>query len=401
MKNKIFLTSAFAMCVATTAMAEMTDSNSFPNANNNEYMQANTRYIGAATSTNMAGVYENSVYANAQYTTNNYTVSAGTYLPADAEATATCTAGSFCPGLQSPVQYNATTAQGINACPTGYTNSAQGATSNTQCYRTCASNDVPHSTGTLNGGVYYNGTNGDGTNACEPTACVNGWHLKPGLDLSTEIGDTAGVNSAYVNNSGSFSEYGASNGQSYYGISGNNTWAVEYRDSKGIVTGQARCSTQPGDNNNWSWTNPTITSSLTDETGQNGAQYCYCTVTGYTPVGGDITTLAAPWVFYGDYGSASNCANDCAYNCAYNMRGPNSNTLAFRAAVFGAIESSPASCEANTITINWSDADLADVTANEAGTVTYGGDVRTPVKAQTKKGKTFSGWVFSTTAPTE
>jgi hypothetical protein len=55
----------------------------------------------------------------------------------------------------------------------------------------------------------------------------------------------------------------------------------------------------------------------------------------------------------------------------------------------------PASCEANTIMINWSNADANDISANNAGTATYGSDVRTPVKAQTIKGKTFKGWRFS------
>ena len=57
--------------------------------------------------------------------------------------------------------------------------------------------------------------------------------------------------------------------------------------------------------------------------------------------------------------------------------------------------SGTATCEANTITITWSNADANDISANNAGTATYGSDVRTPVKAQTIKGKTFKGWRFS------
>ena len=52
-------------------------------------------------------------------------------------------------------------------------------------------------------------------------------------------------------------------------------------------------------------------------------------------------------------------------------------------------------CDANTININWLGADDEDITANNAETVKYDGDIRTPVKAQTIKGKAFKGWRFS------
>ena len=51
-------------------------------------------------------------------------------------------------------------------------------------------------------------------------------------------------------------------------------------------------------------------------------------------------------------------------------------------------------CDPNVITITWVGADAADVAANNAGTMTYGGDIRTPVKAQHQKGKVFIGWRF-------
>jgi hypothetical protein len=81
------------------------------------------------------------------------------------------------------------------------------------------------------------------------------------------------------------------------------------------------------------------------------------------------------------------------------MRDTDSVSLAFRAALFGSVQPSLAMCEANVININWSDASQTDIDANNAGTATYGSDVRTPVKAQTIKGKTFKGWRFS--KPTE
>ena len=51
--------------------------------------------------------------------------------------------------------------------------------------------------------------------------------------------------------------------------------------------------------------------------------------------------------------------------------------------------------EPNTINIVWDHADAADISANNAGSVTYGGDIRTPKKAQHINGKVFAGWVFN------
>ncbi len=54
------------------------------------------------------------------------------------------------------------------------------------------------------------------------------------------------------------------------------------------------------------------------------------------------------------------------------------------------------SCTANTISITWADASAEDIAANDAGSVTYGGDIRTPRKAVHKPGKIFTGWTFNT-----
>ena len=51
----------------------------------------------------------------------------------------------------------------------------------------------------------------------------------------------------------------------------------------------------------------------------------------------------------------------------------------------------------NTITVIWNGATAEDVAANNAGTVTYGGDIRTPVRpdpSQIPVGKRFVGWTF-------
>ncbi len=52
-------------------------------------------------------------------------------------------------------------------------------------------------------------------------------------------------------------------------------------------------------------------------------------------------------------------------------------------------------CVANVINITWDNASGNDIAANDAGTVTYGGDIRTPKKAQHINGKIFTGWTFN------
>ena len=384
MKQKIFLTSALAMGFVAPAFAEPSNTGTFPA---DGYMEEDYTYTNAATSDNMDGVYSGTVNAVAEYDIIDYIVNAGQYLPADSETVITCPAGSFCPGISGNVQYNQSASQGIQTCPTGYASSAAGASSDTQCYRTCTNNDVEHSTGTVNGEYYY----GD-NNQCEPTDCVNGWHLKQ-MNLTSIIGTGAGASSAHINN-GQFGEYSAAHGQSYYGITDNNTWATDY-GTNGMLIGQARCSTQSDSSG------ITTFASLVDETGQEGAMYCYCNVTGYTPNGGTMQAVSSPWVFRGGYGgSAATCAGGCAHFCATSMQF--SNSLEYRAALLGSVtgfQSGPASCEANVININWNDVDPATAGQNNENTATYGSDVRTPVKAQTKKGKTFKGWRFS--KPTE
>jgi hypothetical protein len=255
--------------------------------------------------------------------------------------------------------------------------------------------NIAHATA-ISGNDYY----GSGTDTCEPTACEDGWHVNAGVpDLTATIGNIAGNSRAYIRNNGSFGEDGASHGQSYYGINGNNTWAVDYGNN-GIVMGQGRCSTREGfmpwSNNTYNLINENIVNSLENEAGQEGANYCYCNVTGYIPSGESLQPVSSPWLFHDDSnGSVVDCASNCADLCSYNMRRTDGSDLAFRSDLLGLVQSSPAMCEANVININWYNADAADISANNAGTATYGSDVRTPVKAQTIKGKTFKGWRFS------
>jgi hypothetical protein len=402
MKQKIFLTSALAMGMFAPAFAEMTDSNTFPDASQGEYMQENTRYIGAATADNMDSVYEGEVNAIAEYTEIPYSAAEGFYLTGvdnnNDAITAECTSGNFCPGVASTTyENNAFGNTGLQSCSTAtsgaYTLSDAGASSSDQCYRTCSGNvTILHATG-VTGNDYS-----DGTNTCAPTGCENGWHVKSGNpDLTTIIGTGAGASRAYTNSSGSFSEELANYGASFYNIENNdvNAFAVNY-ENKGILHGHAACSTTPG-TANWAAENSTFSTStsITDQSGQEGARYCWCHLDGYTPYNSMSQSLTASWVINSDSYGVSDCASDCAGSCAYALRADDNYSLAFRSAVLDTVPFSLATCEANTITIRWGDTDLADVTANNAGTATYGSDIRTPVKAQTIKGKTFRGWRFS------
>ena len=156
--------------------------------------------------------------------------------------------------------------------------------------------------------------------------------------LMTLIGaSSAGDDYAARDNSGTDTNSNAST----YGLStsDHNSFAVDYGNS-GVVRGHGRCGTRAGTN---PWNNGTyetisgnFVDSLTDETGQSGAQYCYCGLDSYTPLNGTATALSGPWVFNDDYGDADGCADACASSCAYSLLSDNAGHLALRVAVFNA-----------------------------------------------------------------
>ena len=132
---------------------------------------------------------------------------------------------------------------------------------------------------------------------------------------------------------------------STYGLSSSdhNSFAVDY-GSAGVVRGHGRCSTRAGtdpwpwNKNNNTYEYETISTNfvdtLTDETGQSGAQYCYCGLDSYTPLNGGGQSLSGPWVFINDLGYDYYCLNYCAYFCASTLM----SDVGFRAAVFNAYE---------------------------------------------------------------
>ncbi len=407
MTQKLFLTSALAMGFVAPAFAEPSHTGEFPSTG---LMQEDYTYTNAATSTNMDGVYSGTVNAVAEYDIIDYIVNAGQYLPADSETVITCPAGSFCPGISGNVQYNQSSDQGIQTCPSGFGSSAAGASSDTQCYRACDINNVgdsvtaiAHATA-ISGNDYY----GNGTDTCEPTACENGWHVKEATNVNNpdlmELINMNGRGSGYVatNNSGSESD-SKNMTASDAGISGErNAFVVNY-GNKGIIKGYGRCSTR-------SATDPMVitdsgvtyvlqqdgtVTDLDDKTGQSDAGNCYCNLDSYTLPNGSVIALSGPWVFHYYIEDNNSCALHCASNCANKFYGSKQYGIAFRATVFGLYQPTPAMCEANVININWNDVDPEYAGQNNENTATYGEDVRTPVKAATKKGQTFRGWRFS------
>ena len=129
---------------------------------------------------------------------------------------------------------------------------------------------------------------------------------------------------------------GTVNGNDYTEDASTMTFSVDYGDL-GSITGRAQCSSQSGIGiyNGASTSDEiTISASLPDSSGK----YCYCTLDGYTPVGGAAQVLSAPWVFIYNDGDASDCAFFCVKNCAGDLRNNNKYALPFRSAMFNAVE---------------------------------------------------------------
>ncbi|MBR2511225.1 MAG: InlB B-repeat-containing protein, partial [Alphaproteobacteria bacterium] len=315
----------------------------------------------------------------------DYTLDPGEYLKVtDTSVTeTTCPAGSYCVGGGYTVE---TANNSIAQCPAEYPNSAEGAGADTQCYTACTVDMVAKATA-VTGNDYY----GSGVDTCEPTACVAGWHVKPGLNLTDTIG-TTDAGTGYTSNDYAGDEYDSSGiAPSDAGIAGAPMAFATAHGDKGMITGHGRCSTQAGVGIFDGASTPediTVVNTLADETGAEGAQYCYCQVDGFTPTGGDkVMVTSAPWVFRSAYGSADYCASFCAYDCAVDLQFGAVDSLAFRAAVLNA-SSTSATCVANTINIDWNPDNNG---AHIKNMCTYEGAIEVPADP-VKPGYTFTGW---------
>ena len=159
-----------------------------------------------------------------------------------------------------------------------------------------------------------------------------------GLDLYDTISYGTDVqNIAYINGEGDFEDwcpgidcFDPDNDQSYYGISEDNSWALDF-GTGGIITGRGICSTRPGiepwyeDNDGW-WRYHTyddnIVGTLIDETGSNSATYCYCNINGYRSANGNPQNLNSPYLYYMNYMSfsdAQGCSDFCSSECALDL----------------------------------------------------------------------------------
>lgn len=189
--------------------------------------------------------------------------------------------------------------------------------------------------------------------------------LVPGIaraenpDLNEAIGTSTG-GYAYVGNSGGVGGNGV-NGvdtpeDAGINASDLNAFGIKYGNNK-IITGHGRCSTRAGTTFNWD-TNTynnvpeNFVETLTNQTGQEGAVYCYCKLETYISSGNLSQSLSGPWVLTNDWSdsTSSECADSCAGDCA-NILSYNdpSYYLSYRTAVFNAYApSSSASGDAIT-----------------------------------------------------
>lgn len=421
---------------------------SFPS---NGVMLENKTYSNAATAENMY-YYDGTAYARAEYVNTLQQIIGGTYLPAGATLAEQCPEDSWCPGV-TDATVKASESQGISSCPSGYPNSAVGASSNTQCYTACTlkSANIEHATA-VDGNDYY----GDGTDTCFATECEDGYHVTEAVKV-IEQRPLIDVDLTVMGNAYEF--YTASGTSSYnahqYGLLWEgNTWAVKF--DYGVVYGSASCqdgelygpvidylSGNEGAIFQGEMSPDQVRSDLTpivgatkandmadlvagfadgtmDESAFEEAVYafyeavsalfglpmdpsynCHCQMTGILTESPDeqgyydtsrvVAVGSAPLTFVTSYSSDSKCASGCAKYCGQSVM-ENSDS---RKAIFGAIGLVPASiCNGNRIKIQWSDAAEEDIAATNAGMCTYGGDIRTPLKAATIPGKTFVGWKF-------
>ena len=176
---KKFLTSILAIGFAMPAMANITASST-----------CDTDALGQSNNGSTANV-------EAIWNAISYTCPAGQYLEADNVTCTTCPSGSYCGGFTNTPFADSDI--GVNGCPSGYTNSAAGTTSQNDCYATgtatCSTRNPysganPTKTSNI---VYGNSTNGsascktyygdqttcvlDTANACEITdiTCATGY----------------------------------------------------------------------------------------------------------------------------------------------------------------------------------------------------------------------------------
>ena len=360
MNKKLILSSLAVLGLVSPAVAAQYA----PFPSDTKLMQENMIYENAATQTNM-GVYAGEVTAKAEYDPISHFLEPGSYLPMQSETTHPCPQNNYCPG-GIKVEYSAIEPQGLTRCPGDYTmTDGGGAISAIECYKDCDSAMFQNAKELVSGGKDYYSS---GMDTCQIASCDQGYHLSKGDTV--EIGD---FKYEFFD-----SEILMSNG-------GDGSWEVTYRPSNETtleIYGQSRLSEQSGG----------LAQVFTDVVEDSDAENCFCNITGYRKNGenGFSRIMASKWVYLGS--GYSN--KECGEVCGDAMGSTGDEYTVFKISLLDSITYVSDACMPNVININWDGASEDDVLANDAGSVEYGGHIRTPVKAQTIKGKTFKGWRF-------
>ena len=400
------------------------------------------------------GVSDNNATANtiATWDLIDYTLDPGEYLKVtDTSVTeTTCPAGSYCVGGGYTVE---TANNSITQCPTGYPNSANGASADTQCYTACtvATANIAHATA-VGGNDYF----GDGVDACYATACDTGYHVDGDIELVEQTPvipvnyETAGTGYAYIEPNGDIGDYTVDIVPED-ALTANGTYVVDY--DYGRVYGRASCqpSTDPAfvyAMNNFeavmsgSKTMEELRTELTTQYGQAKANslmgylelamaddaedaltneanfetfakyfvvysessdknyttdstgpYCYCQLDGFSPmtegVLGEKTSVTSAPWVSIGGISAVGCASNCARNCAESLQLDGVGNRAIRAAAFGALGYTETATCAAN-TINI-DWNPDNNGAHIKNMCTYEGAIEVPADP-VKPGYTFTGW---------
>ena len=369
---------------------------------------------------------------------------AGQYLAVvgDTMMCAQCPSGAYCPGGTYTFKSEN---KGANECPSGYTSSDAGASSDTQCYKACTveTANIAHAA-KVSGNDYY----GTGTDKCHVAECDKGYHIEGGIEVVQKtplvsIDPNALMGISAINGNGDLEEvYG------HMGLTANNTAAALFDDYSALYF---RSSCQPTADPaveyflmnytaifNGSMTIETFESGLRQFAGaakakyaasvitdvMNGTKseadvyaafigvfltdynanystnssgiYCYGQVDVFMPylyenVKTDI--VGAPWVMVPElFSSAEECAAKCIMSSAELM-------LQVAPIALGAVDYVETStCAANTINIDWNPDNGGDHTQNMC---LYDGAITLPTPDPVKPGYTFTGWKLLENTTTE
>ncbi len=307
-----------------------------------------------------------------------------------------CAAGYYCPGDNTSTKcaigsFSAAGAMECLTCLDGKTTSTTGATS---CDTNCPNYEETYSYGSY---YYYwkipQWHNNVVTDLCEYTPCDTGYYAKKYylasiIDTSASMSGEAQITNDYTIRSGSPSDYG---------ISDRNSFALKYNDNLGVITGHARCSQQGGTGITSRYTDPdsvSKTDNLTEDF-RNG-QYCWCQIDGYIPYGKSRQYVPAPWVFLADYGSGSACSNSCLSQCVGYLRATSGEMfLLKRESIIRSAVRSPiyGVCEIETYSIHFDkNADDAVAGTTYVSGITYNSTLPSDITVPTRDGYVFVGY---------